>query len=263
MAAKTPPPQVPPTERVQASYKQLSSAATSLNTASDELARAMALWDDALMKLNLGVSSWVQLSGSDDDGYWWSRELGYSKVKEKWGLSLRTSSGHHANPDDDSETAWLLNEAPRWLRIDAVAKLPDLLDALLKEAENTTSRIKTKTALAYELAAACFEAGKMVGDVKANERDAAIKTPLTNSITRFSAMLKAQETAGVNLAALAADLPSMTVPSEIATMMKASETANPKRTDFGKTELGKTLADMEKNQTASHLADQYLRGNRK
>lgn len=46
-------PQVPLTERVQASYKQLSLAANNLNAASDELGKAISILDAALKKLKL------------------------------------------------------------------------------------------------------------------------------------------------------------------------------------------------------------------
>jgi hypothetical protein len=155
MAAKQTP-QVPPAERVQTSYKQLSLAATSLNTASDELAEAMSVLDFALQKLNLGVSAWVQLSGNaDEDGEWWSRNIGYTKIGDKWGIALKTASGDFKYGEErDSEEKWLFNDAPRWMRVDAVGKIPDLLEALLKQAEDTTKKIKARTEQVYELAVA-------------------------------------------------------------------------------------------------------------
>src|SRR6266852_2109512 len=88
-------PQVTPTKRVQDSYKQLSLAAVSLNNASDELGRAISALDAALKKLNLGVSAWVTLSSNDGvqtgQDWWWKREFGYTKVRDKWGIALRTT----------------------------------------------------------------------------------------------------------------------------------------------------------------------------
>jgi hypothetical protein len=40
------------------------------------------------------------------------------------------------------------------MRIEAVGKIPDLLDGLVKQAEETTKKIKTKTEEALALAAA-------------------------------------------------------------------------------------------------------------
>ena len=149
-------PHVLPAERVQTSYKQLSVAAKSLNTASDELGEAICVLDAALKRLNLGISAWAQLSGNDDPDTldWWSRSVGYTKIGDNWGIAIRKEAGNYNHPDDDADETWLFNEAPRWMRTEAVGKIPDLLEALLKEAEDTTKKIKDKTAQAYELAAA-------------------------------------------------------------------------------------------------------------
>jgi len=46
-------PQVPPAERIQTTFKQLSHAAVDLNTASDELSKPIYVCEAALKKLNL------------------------------------------------------------------------------------------------------------------------------------------------------------------------------------------------------------------
>ena len=56
--------------------------------------------------------------------------------------------------DDDSEELWPFSEAPRWMRIEGVGKLPDLLEALLKQAGDTTKKIRAKIEQANELAEA-------------------------------------------------------------------------------------------------------------
>jgi hypothetical protein len=147
-------PQVPSSEQAQVYYKQLTQAATSINQASDELGDAISILDAALKNLNLGVPAWVQLSGSQHQGgSYWSRDIGYTKIGSKWGIALRTASGHDAF-DDENEETWLFNEAPRWLRIEAVGMIPNLLEALVKRTAETTEKIKKKTAQALELAAA-------------------------------------------------------------------------------------------------------------
>lgn len=167
MAAKQAP-QVPSAGRVQTTYKQLSLAASTLNTASDDLVEAVSVFDAALKKLNLGISAWVLLSGNDEeDGQWWSRNIGYTKVGDKWGIALKTASGHYSWPERDSVEKWLFKDAPRWMRIEAVGKIPDLLEALLKEAEDTTKKIKAKTEEVFELAVAM---SKVVEDAQAVEQ---------------------------------------------------------------------------------------------
>jgi len=143
---------IQPNEKIQATFKQLTHAAVDLNIASDGLNKPIYSCEAALKKLNLGVSAWVQLSGADSrNGLWWERCLGYTQMKDRWGIALRTRQGHHADDEGDTEEFWSFNDAPRWMRIEAVAKLPDLLDALLKQAEDTTQKITKKIAQANEL----------------------------------------------------------------------------------------------------------------
>jgi len=142
-------------ERVQASYRQLSIAATGLNSASDELGETISQLNAALEPLNLGVAAWVQITGDADewDNYW-SRDIGYAKVGNEWGIALRTRSGNAQDSEPDREESWPFNGAPRWLRVEGIGKIPELLEKLIKQAEETTKRIKQKTAEAKELAAA-------------------------------------------------------------------------------------------------------------
>ncbi len=159
-ASKVPQSMVSPTDRVNTAIKKLSVAAIDLNTASDELGEAIAVLDAALKKLNLGISAWLQLSGNEDPygGDWWSRDIGYTKIRDRWGIALRGRKGNCNNPQFDQSEEWLFNEGPRWLRIVAVGKIPELLEALLKQAEDTTKKIKGKTAEAQQIGAAIARA---------------------------------------------------------------------------------------------------------
>ncbi len=158
MAAKQASPGIPFTEKVQSIYKQLSKAAADLNAVSDELSKPIYVCEAALKKLNLGVPAWVDLSGGEDSPQWWDRSVGYAKLRDRWAIALRTRAGDYTNPDRDSEELWAFNDAPRWMRLEAVAKLPDLLEELLKQAEDTTQRIKKKITQANELAEAIGKA---------------------------------------------------------------------------------------------------------
>jgi hypothetical protein len=155
VAAK--PAQQPPnplTEMVHTTYKQLASAAVDLNAASDDLGKPIYACEASLKKLNLGIPAWVELSGADSGGRWWDRSLGYTKLKDRWGIALRTREGRHGDDGSDEEELWPFNDAPRWMRIEAVTKLPDLLEELLRQAKATTQQIKKKIAHANELAGA-------------------------------------------------------------------------------------------------------------
>jgi hypothetical protein len=148
------PPEDRRADRARQLFKHLSEAAVDLNAVSDQMNKPILVWEAALKKLNLGLGAWVELSGAEGNGYWWDRGVGYTKLKDRWAISLRTREGWEGAAERDSEEVWAFNEAPRWLRIEAMAKLPDLLEALLKQATDTTQAIKKKIAIANDLAEA-------------------------------------------------------------------------------------------------------------
>src|SRR6478672_4090038 len=122
-------------ERVSSSYRQLSLAASHLNLVSDELGKSIAVLDAALKKLNLGIATWSRLDRWEDAfGNYSSRYLGYAKVNNSWGIALRA------------------------LRIEAVEKLPDLFENLIKEADVAIRKVKAQTLSARQLAAALGDA---------------------------------------------------------------------------------------------------------
>jgi hypothetical protein len=148
-------------DRVSASIEQLSLVATDLNKASDELGKAISAIDAVLQNLNIGVPTWVKIHSGEDPYYgleYWSRDVGYAKIDKRWGIALRTREGNYNNPDEEQCESWLFNDAPRWLRVEGIEKIPDLLDALVKNTEETTKKIRAKTAEANNLAVAIAQA---------------------------------------------------------------------------------------------------------
>lgn len=141
-------------ERVQSSYLQLSLVASDLNAISDELGKSISEIDFALKKLNLGVSVWVNISAWEEDRDYFMEQIGYAKVDGKWGIALRTVSGNHNWPDQDTIEQWLFSDAPRKLRVAAIEKLPEMLKSLSNEAAETTRKITSKLAEAQAVAAA-------------------------------------------------------------------------------------------------------------
>jgi len=145
-------------QRVQSSYKQLAVAATNLNAASDELGESISALDAALKKLALGIPAWLRIARDEDQyGNYWGRHIGYAKVGTKWGIALSKTSGNENYPEQASDEEWLFNDAPRSLRIEAIDKIPDLLDTLISKAEETTKKIQDKSSEAKQLAAAISE----------------------------------------------------------------------------------------------------------
>src|SRR5258706_14362677 len=86
---------IAPTERIASSFKKLAVASKDLNVAAAELGETISALDGALKKLNLGVSAWHEVAGKEDeDGSYWSRDIGYARVGNKWGIALRRTWGN-------------------------------------------------------------------------------------------------------------------------------------------------------------------------
>lgn len=136
---------VPP-NTVATSFLKLRAVAQELNRVSDELGTFITELEGVLKDLQLGVPTWVKVSGEVDheSESFWFREIGYARVGAKWGLAVRTRSGDYTDPATEECEQWLFNDAPRALRIEAVDKLPELLEGMIKEASSTAQKIKSK-----------------------------------------------------------------------------------------------------------------------
>jgi hypothetical protein len=140
-------------EKAQSDFQALSVVASSLNSASDELSRAVAVLDEALKKLNLGLTVWVIFESHSIEPWQFDDEqIGYSKVNGKWGIALQRVWGDTREGDFDEEGPWLFNEAPREMRLKSVDKIPKLIEALSKAAFEMTEKVKEKTRGVRELA---------------------------------------------------------------------------------------------------------------
>lgn len=146
-----PPPELP--ERVSAAFGKLTATATKLNAVSDELARPISVIDEALQKLNLGVSAWVKVAGEfdHDTGEFWDHSVGYDKVSRRWGIAIRTRSGNEFLQQGHVEE-WRFNDAPRSNRLEALDQLPELLEELVKVASDTADALKNKLATTKQVA---------------------------------------------------------------------------------------------------------------
>jgi hypothetical protein len=151
-------------ERVGKAFEVLSRTASELNKISDELGKSISEIDAALKKLNLGVEVWVQVSMAGDGDDYYIEKIGYAKVSGVWGLALRTEFGYEDQHCDDEVSTWLFGDGPRALRLDSIAKLPDLLEELSKIAVLTTERIRN----------GMFEAQMIAGAVTGAMKNAAV-----------------------------------------------------------------------------------------
>lgn len=144
-------------------YKDLSIAAVDLNAASDELGKCITALDAALKTLNLGISTWVRVKEHEDQNdNFWVLKLGYSRIAGTWGIAVRIVSGNERWPEESQAEEWLFNNAPRAYRIEAIDKIPELLQELIKEATSISQKIREKTAQARQLASAINRAASEV-----------------------------------------------------------------------------------------------------
>jgi hypothetical protein len=139
-------------ERAEISFSKLKSIASDLNQISDEMNEPVARINEALKGLNLGITAWVTIIRKTSEGeeFFEDHELGYAKVSGKWGIALRVASGEFGGPTDKEE--WLFGDAPRWLRIEGVAKLPELLEQVGEYATENLKKVRSGVATAKQLA---------------------------------------------------------------------------------------------------------------
>ena len=141
-------------EKVETHFKALSSVASSLNIASDELTRVVGVLDEALKKLNVGLTAWVSFvrwTCAPDE--YDEEQIGYSKVDGKWGIAIRRIWGDNTAGEGNIQGPWLFNDAPREMRLRAVDKIPEMIEALSSEADKTTKSVEEKTEEVRKLAA--------------------------------------------------------------------------------------------------------------
>ena len=144
--------------QLKASFQKLALASQTLNTASGKFADSITTLDEAINKLNIGITAWVNVSSSSPTdsapNQYFEERVGYAKTNGRWGLSLCTVNVLDV-PDglvDDVQGLWLYNDAPRELRLRALKHVPELIDNLASEALRTASSAQEQAELAFELA---------------------------------------------------------------------------------------------------------------
>jgi hypothetical protein len=134
-----------------ASLKNLTSLSKSLNEASDALSNQIARIEAALNELKLGLTVWVVISRSfSESGDSYEESLGYGKSAGKWGLLYATE----LSDEPESWSVVFLRDAPRLEKIEAVKKLPVLLEAIEAKAAEVTKLASEQAAQIAEVAAA-------------------------------------------------------------------------------------------------------------
>jgi hypothetical protein len=144
--------------RIQDSFRNIPTLATSLNNVSDSLNNSARRIEAVLKKHALGVTSWVKFPDkSPRDGMTYHYEqVGFTKINGRWSLAIRTVDGDEVNGDKNVET-WPFNEAPRGLRVKAVNSLPELVVQLEKDGNEMIQEV-TEQVKAVDLLADALEA---------------------------------------------------------------------------------------------------------
>jgi hypothetical protein len=169
MAHSTKIPAIPPAERINTSYKAIVSITPDLHAAARELSGTIDDLNKALGPLALGVTAWHQIaSNEDENGNYWSRSIGYTAVQHEWCIALKDASGNE-NYDHHTETVWAFRDAPRWMAIESIAKLPELFETILERVQETIQKLRARTAQAKELLAAVTAAVDEIAPPKAKK----------------------------------------------------------------------------------------------
>jgi hypothetical protein len=149
-----PQPKVPPSERISKSFKELKSLSPELHSAAKELSKTIDELNATLEPLWLRVPAWHRIAHSEDEiGNYRSRAIGYAWVEHRWTIALKTESGNeHAGVH--SEEIWAFGEAPRWIVIESIAKLPELFETLIERVKDTTQKLRARNEQAKDLVAA-------------------------------------------------------------------------------------------------------------
>jgi hypothetical protein len=133
----------------------LANSSKILNHLTDELTKHVEHIESSVNALNLGLRAFVIAeSASDEDGRRsHDVRLCYEKIDGKWGLAIDEYDEDAADPVHCSNYShWAFKDAPRALRLKVVPKIPDLIKALIKEAEKMTAETGETVSRALEIA---------------------------------------------------------------------------------------------------------------
>ena len=146
-----------PAVRISASIQKLAASAANLNKASDEFGKHALAVNEALQRLNIGIEVWQLIKQTpSDDGSEVNDYVGYARVDGHWGLALSTVH-HEFDGEVESDEEWAFNDGPRSLRIEAIDKLPDLLDKIAGEAEKAARKLESSVGIAEAITKAVRE----------------------------------------------------------------------------------------------------------
>lgn len=125
--------------RLKDAFAECEESGKVLNEASDKLAELFKALDARIAGMNLGVAAWYTYAESKSPTGW-NRSVGYTRSNKRWGLSIKQWRDEPTG--DHLEEVWLINDAPRFLRIEAAAHIPDLIESLAKRTKEMTKLVE-------------------------------------------------------------------------------------------------------------------------
>lgn len=121
--------------------------APQLGAATDELNQSIIRFEQALAGLHLGVSAYIELGrepiydGNNMEAGEHIEQITFSKTDGAW--RLRYENGTDGDEPEHWRSVHLVS-APREVRMRAVDHLPRMLQEMIDEAENATTRVTAK-----------------------------------------------------------------------------------------------------------------------
>jgi len=129
-------------------FSRLEDLSAKLNTASDTISETLKRVEAKLAALRLGVEVWLSLEPlnttplTDSQGQLQetiSTYLGYAKVNGTWHIAVKNDEGDVLGGDNK---VWPIHQAPRDERIAALKRIPFLISAIEKKAEEELNEIQ-------------------------------------------------------------------------------------------------------------------------
>jgi hypothetical protein len=149
-------------DRLLTSVQQLSESSKELKSAAEELRKVVFVFNSHLRSLEPHVATWHKIAGGQDEqgNTYWTRDIGFTEIRGVWEIAIRTVDGRYTGGGEELEESkvWSFSEAPHWMQIESVNKLPDLLEEIIKRTRETTSKLRAKTDEAKLLAEALTNA---------------------------------------------------------------------------------------------------------
>jgi hypothetical protein len=141
-------------------FSRLTQLSEQLNATSDSITEALKRIEAKLAALRLGVAVWLdtplktdRLTDRDtgDPNETVTTRLGYTKIKGTWHLAIINDLHFVTTGDDTNDEPQALLQANREDRIEALKRMPELIEAIEARAKKELHKLESALALAKDL----------------------------------------------------------------------------------------------------------------